>query len=397
MPPAARGIPVCSRKLHHGPVGSLQPHDGFHVLRGQRLKIQLVRNVEIRADRLRVIVDDDGLIPCPGKSPGGVNGAVVKLDALPDADGAGAQHQHFFAVFVTHGLVLAAKHGVIVGRGRRKLRRAGVHHLVYRLYAVVISHLPDLGLAPAGEPGDHLIGELQPLGLPQQFHRQLPLRMRLPWLLLRHRSLRLCLLRRPCPLQGLLHLHQHGNLINKPYVDLRDLMDRLIVDPFPQRLGDHKDPLVVHHGQALQQFFSGQRREIIAPQTVHMLLQGADSLHQRPLKIVADAHDLAGGFHLRGQRALRRDKLIKRKPRNLHHTVIQRWLKAGVGLACDGIFDLVQGIAQRDLGRHLGDGIPRGLGGQRGGAAHPGIDLDDTVLKAGGMQRELHVAAAGDL
>ena len=128
-----------------------------------------------------------------------------------------------------------------------------------------------------------------------------------------------------------------------------------------------------------------------------MLLQGTDCLHQGALKAVADAHDLPGGLHLGGKGTLCRDKLVERQSGNLHHAVIQRGFKAGIGFLCYGIFDLVQGIAQRNLGGHLCDRVSRGLGGQGRRTAHPGIHLDDTVLKAGGMQGKLHIAASRDL
>src|SRR5699024_9340187 len=45
----------------------------------------------------------------------------------------------------------------------------------------------------------------------------------------------------------------------------------------------------------------------------------------------------------------------------------------------------------------LGDGIASGLGGQSGGTGHTGVDLDDGVLEAVGVQSELAVTAALDL
>ena len=79
-----------SAKLHHRTVGLLHIDDVLHILRCQRLEIELVRNVKVCAHRLRVVVDDDGFIAFPRKRPGGVHRTVVKLDALPDADRARA-------------------------------------------------------------------------------------------------------------------------------------------------------------------------------------------------------------------------------------------------------------------------------------------------------------------
>ena len=127
-----------------------------------------------------------------------------------------------------------------------------------------------------------------------------------------------------------------------------------------------------------------------------MLFQGTDGFHQGPFKIVADAHHLAGGLHLGGQVPLGADKFIKGKAGHLYHAVVQHGLKAGVGFSRNGVFNFIQGIAQGDLGRHLGDGITGSLGRQGGRTAHPGIYLNHAVLKAFGMKGKLHVAAACD-
>ena len=81
-------------ELHHRAPGLLQLHHGLHVLGRQGLEVQLVGHVEVSGHGLRVVVDDDGLIAQALEGPDGVDGAVVELNALADADGAGAQHQH---------------------------------------------------------------------------------------------------------------------------------------------------------------------------------------------------------------------------------------------------------------------------------------------------------------
>ena len=49
-------------KLHHCAVRLLDVDNVLHVLRRQRLKIELVGNIKIRADCLRIIIDNDCLI-----------------------------------------------------------------------------------------------------------------------------------------------------------------------------------------------------------------------------------------------------------------------------------------------------------------------------------------------
>ena len=75
-----------------------QRQDVHHVFHGQRLEIQLVRGGVIGGYGFRVVVDDDGLVPRLPDGPDGVHGGVIKLHALPDADGAGAQHHDLLFV-----------------------------------------------------------------------------------------------------------------------------------------------------------------------------------------------------------------------------------------------------------------------------------------------------------
>ena len=171
----------------------------------------------------------------------------------------------------------------------------------------------------------------------------------------------------------------------------------IVIHTLADGLRNHVNPLVIHFFQALLQLIHGQGAEIVTEQAVHMLLQRTDRLHQRALKIITNAHHFARGLHLGGQRALCRDKFIERKSRYLYHTIIQRGLKACIGFVGDGVFDFIQGKSQRNLGRHLGNGISGGLGCKRGGAAHTGIHLNHTIFKAGRMQRKLHIAPSGNL
>ena len=58
-----------------------------HILDGQRLEVETVGDVKVRADRLRIIVDDDGLDAHLTQCPDRMHRAVVEFDTLPDADG----------------------------------------------------------------------------------------------------------------------------------------------------------------------------------------------------------------------------------------------------------------------------------------------------------------------
>ena len=63
-------------------------------------------------------------------------------------------------------------------------------------------------------------------------------------------------------------------------------MDRLIGNTAAQRFCDHPDPAVIDHFQLTHQAILVQICEIIGKQTVHMLLQRTDCLHQAALEVV---------------------------------------------------------------------------------------------------------------
>ena len=122
-------------------------------------------------------------------------------------------------------------------------------------------------------------------------------------------------------------------------------------------------------------------------------LQRADRLQQTFFHGAANAHDLAGGFHLRAQRIVGVGKFIKGEAGHLRHHIVQCGLKGSGGI---GNGDLVQRHADGDLRADSGNGIAAGFAGQCGRAGHTGVDLDEVILKTARVQRELHIAAALD-
>ena len=304
---------------------------------------------------------------------------VVELDALTDADGAGAQHQHlpFLRAIIRPagpgGLVLLVVGGVVIGGLGLELGGAGVHHLEGRADAEGLPQGLDLLLLPAGEGGDPRVGEAHLLGPAQGVAVQMSV------------------------IQGVLHIHNVLEAVEEPQVVLGDLVDLLRREAPAQRLGHHKEALVVDVRQPLLDIFRVQLVQARHTQGFHRQLQAADGLHQRPFKGVANGHDLAGGLHLGTQGAAGGGELVEGQARDLQHAVVQRGFEAGGRLSGHGVGNLVQRIAQGDLGGHFCDGIAGGLGGQGGGAGHAGIDLDDRILVGIRVQGQLHVAPAFDL
>ena len=75
-------------ELHDDAFRLLLVDDVQNVFCSQRFKIQAIRDVKVRTDRLRIVVDDDGFIAHLAQRPDGMHRAVVEFDALSDADGA---------------------------------------------------------------------------------------------------------------------------------------------------------------------------------------------------------------------------------------------------------------------------------------------------------------------
>ena len=92
-------------------------------------------------------------------------GTEVELDTLADADRAGTEDKDFLLACGLLHFVFAAVYGIIVRRLRRELRRARVHDLICSYNAVRMAHIVDLALGLSGQPGDHIVRELDPLRL----------------------------------------------------------------------------------------------------------------------------------------------------------------------------------------------------------------------------------------
>ena len=106
---------------------------------------------------------------------------------------------------------------------------------------------------------------------------------------------------------------------------------------------------------------------------VQLDLTAANGLHQRALKGVVDGHNLAGGLHLGAEGVVRVNELVKRPARELDNAVVEGRLEAGLGLAGDGVRDLIQTIADRDLCRYLCNRVAGCLGSQCGGTGNAGL------------------------
>ena len=171
------------------------------------------------------------------------------------------------------------------------------------------------------------------------------------------------------------------------------------VKPVAERVADVPEPATAGHAKLVLQLrpillgLDGLHHRIEA---VGADLEPAQRFLQRLLERAADRHDLADGFHLRRQPVGGLRELLEREARNLRHDVVDRRLERGRRRAArDLVLELVERVADGELGRDLRDREPRGLRRERRRARHARIHLDDEQPAVLRRDRELHVRAAG--
>ena len=198
---------------------------------------------------------------------------------------------------------------------------------------------------------------------------------------------------RRAPFQRLLARHQVLDLRQEPRIDVGQAEYFCLAHAGAQGIGDVPDAL---RAGIAQLGFDGFAVGGLLVEPVAADFQPAQRLLQRLLEGAADRHHLAHRLHLRGEAAVGLRKFLEGEARNLGDDVIDRRLERGRGRAAgDVVLQLVQGVADRQLGRHLGDREAGRLGRQRGGARHARVHLDHHHAAVVRVDGELHVGAAG--
>src|SRR5205085_2852752 len=121
----------------------------------------------------------------------------------------------------------------------------------------------------------------------------------------------------------------------------------------------------------------------------------AQPLEQGLLERAPDCHYLADRLHLRAEHILGLAEFLEVPLRNLDDHVVNRRLETGRRLLRDVVRNLVERVADGELGRDLRDGKPRGLRRQGGGARDARVHLDDAHVAVLWADGELYVRAAG--
>ena len=376
-------------KRHHDAVGALDIDDIHDVLIGERLKVQAVRGVVVGRDGLGVAVDHDSLKAAGRQRVARMYAAVVELDALANAVGAGAQD---------HGLGLARRRGLVGGnallgiraravdvlvglvvvlRGARELGGAGIDRLHAGNHAQTLAVGTHKALVRASQRGN--LGVARAVLL-EQAHRV--------GVDILHAQ----------TTDALLDLHHVVDTVEVPRVDTADGVDARDVPATAQGLDHKEDATLGRRCHGLSELIVAQLVGTLLATGANALmpvLQRTHGLAEGLLKGAADRHDLAHGLHARGERGVGTLELLEGKARHLDDTVVDRGLKAGGRGLGDVVDDLVERVAHGQARGGLGDGEARGLGGKRGRTAHARVHLDDDQATGVGVHGKLHVGTAG--
>ena len=247
---------------HHDAVGALNIDNVHDVLVGERLKVKAVGRVVVSRDGLGVAVDHDGLEAAGRQRVARVHAAVIELDTLTNAVGAGAQ-DHRLGLVRRRGLV--GSHAllgiraravdvlvrlVVVLRGARELGRAGIDRLHAGNHAQALAVGAHKALIGAGQRGN--LGVARAVLL-EQAHR-----------------VGVDILHAQAA-DALLDLHHVVDTVEVPRIDTADGMDAGDVPATAQGL-DHKEDAVLGRG------CHGLSELVVAQLVGTLLATGADAL-----------------------------------------------------------------------------------------------------------------------
>ena len=181
--------------------------------------------------------------------------------------------------------------------------------------------------------------------------------------------------------------------MQEPAVDARQLVDLVDRHAVAQRLRDGEDAQRRGVAQLVAQIVEAERVRIEA---VHADVEHAHRLLDHFGERAADRHHLADALHLAADARRGAVELAEIPARKLAHEVVERRLEERGGAARDAVRDLGQRVAERQLRRDVGERIAGRLARERARARQARVDLDDAVVRARGVERELDVALADD-
>ena len=298
-----------------------------------------------------------------------MDGRIVELDALTDADRTRAEHDDLLSA-AHHRLVLLLVGRVEIRHVGGELAGAGVDHLVDGEDAVAFAQAVHFALREAPQQPDILVAETHALGIAERLrvHRMLA-----------HRAF---------------EFDDVLELFEEEEVDLRVVVDQREVRPHADELRHGIEAVVRTVLDVGQQPVFGPVVELLVPDVADARFERAHGLQQRFFHRAAHGHHLARGLHLRAELVRSVAELVEGEAGDLRYHVVERRLERRRRI---GDADLVERQPHGDLGAHAGDRIAAGLRGEGRRTRHAGVDLDQIVFERERVQRELHVAASLDL
>ena len=357
--------------LHDHTRGLFLVYDLEHVFERQRFEVQAVGSVVIGRDGFRVAIDHDGLVPVVAQRERRMHAAIIELDALADAVGSAAEHHDLLLVRRQRFALFLVGRVQISGVGR-EFGRASIDALEHRPHAERMARLAHFVFGGVEQIGQAAIGKAFALERAQRVGVEISQRE---------------LFDVEFEIDDLFDLHQ------EPRIDLGEveyLVDRIA-------LGERVAHIPDAFRTGLAEFFF--EHFAIDGLLVHAIdadFEPAQRFLERFLEGAADRHHFADRLHLRGQMRIGLREFFEREARNLGDDVIDGRLEArGRSATGDFVAQFVERVADRELGRDLGDREAGSLRSERRRTRHARIRLDDDHATVFRIDRELYVRAAG--
>ena len=371
-------------------MGALEFDNVHDALEGEFIKIEAVAHVVVGGDGLGIVVDHHRAVAQFANGVQSLHAAPVELHAGTDTIGSGTEHHHRAAVVLVANVVVGSRFAAYSGVGEIEVvcvggifGGQGVDLLDHRHNAVILADGSD-GKTGLGHAAEFLlqsdgacyleIGEAIDLGLEQQLAVE---------------SVHVLLL------EGLIDVDDVLEFIEEPAVNLGEFVNAVdVVVRQVHRLRDDEDALVGGLAEGLVDI--GNAKFLVLHETVHTLPYHSKTFLYGFLEVAADGHHLAHGLHRRAQFLVNAVELGEVPAGYLADHIVEGGLEEGRGGLGDGVLQFEQPVAHSQLGGHESQGIARGLAGQSRRAAQAGIDLDDAIVLALGVEGILHVALAHD-
>ena len=261
-----------------------------------------------------------------------MNGAVVKFDALPDADRTGAEYDDGTLPLRLY-FVFCAVGGVVIWRMRFKFSSAGIYHLEVRMhvgFSLEVFHFFGSNFA---EMRNRFIRHLDSLGSLQGFYRQSFLH------------------------ETAFHHNDVLDLVDEEEVDSCNAVDFFRFDASSECFSDNKDSFIVNASQEAADIIEGLSVKLVEVQVAASDFEGTECFKKSTFQCTVERHDFAGCLHLRSDFAVGKRELFKRPSREFAYDIVDRRFKACFCISCNGIGDFIKMHAKGNLCCYFGNRI----------------------------------------